>query len=1342
MEMEREIQKKSLLKRWKKIEKKEQYANAIEKAPSHSSFPLSGGQQRLFFLEQLYPNNPVYNSSEIYNFKGPLIIEDLERSLKTIVFTNDSLRSSIHFESGKPVQKINDQIDFIVSKYDLSDLSFEQRDKKREEILKADSLQSFDLTNSPLIRFLIIKLAEEEHLLFVTTHHIVTDKWSMGLFEKQLAKFYRDEYSIDEIRGDKLNKIEFSDYTYWQQQTEIDQAQLDYWKEKLSGETPLLALPTDYPQTIKPTFKGGSHVQNISKELSSKVLELCKKFDTTPYVFLLAVYYALLHRYSGQKDILVGSPISFRNSSQLDDIIGFFDETIVLRTALKEDMSFSQLLREVRSTVLDAFSNKDIPFDVLVKELKPERTLSGNPFFRTMFIYHDVPAKPFFDAEIEMTNTFYNTGISKFDLTMYVADEDGVLSTEFEYSKDLFDLKTIKRLQEHFSLLLECITEDPSTEINKIPMLTQEELELLKPKEYSNRHFLDAHLGIHEIIVAKAKENPNGIALAIGDEKMTYKKLDEEANLIAQRILDLTKGENEIVGLCIERSLNMIVGLLGILKAGCAYLPIDLNYPSKRVDYTLQDSAINILVTQHQYLNEFKNFRGHLLPLEEKRDSKIAFTHDYPQVKEDDLAYVIYTSGSTGKPKGVPITHANIISSTAARLDFYPKNPEAFLLMSSISFDSSKAGLFWTLCTGGTLVISENQLEQDIEKLSRVIFENSVSHTLMLPSLYKMVLEYSDVSKLKSLQNVMVAGEECTTSLCAEHFEKLPDTLLYNEYGPTEATVWCIAHQIEKDDKQELVPIGKPISNAEVFLLNSAQELVPYGAIGEIYIGGSGLSGKYLNKQDLSNDSYIKPPFYEDSNKVLYKTGDLGKYTNEGTIVFLGRTDQQVKIRGFRIELSEIENALSNNPQILETVVLAENIGGSNDDQSKGSKKIIAYIVADSELDTKEIHTDLSKEIPSYMLPSRIIQIDKFPELPNGKVDKNALKILGLSISSRKAKKIDAPSNKIEADLLKIWEDILGSSAIGVKDNYFEIGGDSMISIRMFWLIEKELKVKLSPSILFVHPTIEGIARKISEVNSDRTDNFKHVIPYRQTGKSQPLFCIHGGEGHVLFYKDLAKYISEERPVYLVQPRGADGDDKLHESIEEMAHSYINEILQVQSTGPINFVFYCCGALVVEISNQLKAKGRTANVIIIDSSPRYIESQTVSKGEVRYEFYLKRVLSSPFTTIRKSIVYRFRRYVLPLYVSLLKDTSAKRHIKIRNRLEEVQNDYEWNTFDARCTLVIGTDGIVDFDKKDIAGWNHWCSSELTVSYSSGNHFNIFDEPHVKSLGVSVENACL
>jgi len=879
----------------------------------------------LYFLEQLYPNNPVYNSSEIYTFKGNLHIENLQESLQMVFAANDILRCSYHLINGKAIQKIEDIVQLDIANFDLMSLSSMDKESRQEEILTLDSLKYFDLSKAPLMRASILKLSTSETILFITMHHIITDEWSMGIFREQLSKYYHELNSSQPLNVENKFKIQFTDYAYWQQGEKVDDVQVNYWMKKLSGEIPILELPTDYPAPIQPSFKGASNTQIFSGELSKKVLALSKETKTTPYVLLLSVFYLLLFRYSRQKDIVIGSPISTRNVKVLEDIIGFFDETIVLRTELSPSFSFIELVKKVRKTALDAFSNKDVPFDLLVKELKPERSLGNNPFFRVMFIYQDAPASPSFGSDIDLVYTLFNKGVSKFDLSLYISNDDGALSSEFEYSTDLFHESTIVRFQEHFRLLLEGITANPEITLSEIPMLTQEERGFFHSQENPNNKQFERFTAIHEIFKEVVNENVNKQALVFGNESMTYERLDAESNLIANRILSHSEGRNEIVGLCTERSLEMIIGLLGILKAGCAYLPIDPDYPKKRIEYMLRDSKVHVILTQKPLTPIFDQFKGTVLLFHTiLEDKKIPIAGKLPVPKKDAIAYVIYTSGSTGKPKGVPITHGNIINSTLGRLTYYPENPKAFLLMSSIAFDSSKAGIFWTLCTGGTLVISEKRMEQDIDKIGDVIMSNSVSHILMLPSLYKMILEYSTFSKLQSLTAVIVAGETCSSSLLELHFKKLPKVSLYNEYGPTEATVWCTAHKINKEDVTGVVPIGKPVANAEIYILNESLKLVPHGAIGEIYVGGPGLSGSYFNRPDLTKRMYVNHPFDKNNNQKLYKTGDLGRYRKDGNIEFLGRADQQVKLRGHRIELGEIEKIFEENPMVDKVVIMME----------------------------------------------------------------------------------------------------------------------------------------------------------------------------------------------------------------------------------------------------------------------------------------------------------------------------------------------------------------------------------------------------------------------------------
>ncbi|MCW5515230.1 non-ribosomal peptide synthetase [Muriicola sp. Z0-33] len=917
-------QKKSLLSKWKESDKKKSLTSSIPSAPLDAVIPASHGQQRLWFLQQLYPRNPVYNYSDLYTFKGDLQPEILKLSLHKIFANNRVLRAFFVLENGMLVQKTSPVSSLKIKEFDLSQLTESERDEQKQKILAEDAGSGFDLDKAPLMRVSLIKVAASEWDLLVTIHHIITDKWSMGLFREQMAKHYKNLIS-DVPLAVEAPPIQFSDFAYWQQSQEVDPEQLQYWKEKLSGELPTLNLPTDYAFTGSTAFKGEPLRQPFSKSQSERILNLSKELGTTPYVLLMSVYHLMLHKYSGQKDILLGAPIALRKGKILENLIGFFDETIVLRTIFSHEDTFLDLVKKVNQTVLEAFSNRDVPFDLLVKELKPERIPGKTPFFRGMFMYHDIPETPSFGPGVEMTYVLLNSGVSKFDLTMFISNENDLLSSSFEYSKELFEEETILRFHENYRTLLEHILDNPNEKICNISMLNERELAILMPGKVVNEGPFSNYNGIHEIITEIGNQYPDNAAVTFNDQSISYRQLLQRSDIIAKNIISQTEGRNEIVGLCTERSIEMIVGILAILKAGCAYLPIDPEYPEERINYMLADSKVPLVFTQDKLAALFNTYEGAVHLIDGQVDSEVNDPVSLPVASGDDLAYVIYTSGSSGQPKGVPISHKNIILSTEGRLTFYPNHPKAFLLLSSISFDSSKAGIFWSLCTGGNLVIAEKRLEQDITKLEEVIYRNSVTHTLMLPSLYKTILDHSDISKLGSLNTVAVAGEACGISTVVAHFKKLPGVALYNEYGPTEATVWCIAHQITEDQNRNTpIPIGKAVGHAEIYILNEELQLVPVGAVGEIYIGGALLTSGYLNNSERTAKSFINHPFDKDASKKLYKTGDLGRYNTYGQIEFLGRADQQIKIRGFRVELGEIEKTVEGNADVDKVVVLLE----------------------------------------------------------------------------------------------------------------------------------------------------------------------------------------------------------------------------------------------------------------------------------------------------------------------------------------------------------------------------------------------------------------------------------
>ncbi|MFK8059237.1 MAG: amino acid adenylation domain-containing protein [Polaribacter sp.] len=915
--------KPSLLSRWKNRDKKQVQKNEITKIGENSTIPLSREQKRLWFLQQLNPTNSFYNYAELYRLEGGINVPLFEKSIRFIEDKHDIIKSRFIIEEGVPTVKIASESLSKFTYFDFSDSDFETASKKADKVVQKNANHTFQLSEEALLQSTIIKIAKDNYLFLVVMHHIITDKWSMKIFRKELAENYSFLLKGSTPKIEKP-EIQYASYSNWQQNKPINKEHLSYWRQKLSGEIPTLNLTTDFPKKTQPSYKGRFDKQIYKEKTSKAFFELCKKVDATPYVTMLTIYYVLLQKYSGQEDILIGTPITKREQTSLENLIGFFNDTLVLRNSIDKSLSFKALVKDVKKTVLDAFSNKEIYFDTLVKNIKPKRSLHIHPFFQVMFLYHKVPETPKLADDIQISYEPYDAGVAKFDLTLYISEDEGSLTSLMEYETDLFEASTIKRMHKHFGIILNKVIENPEEIISKISIHTAEENQFYKTIEEPVNTYKIPQKGIHEIIIAQAEKNPNAIALVFKETSITYGDLDEKSNKIAAELLKKGVIKNDIIGLSIERSHNMIIGLLGILKAGAAYLPLDPEYPIERTSYILDNAAAKFVITQEEFSLNFTNSSAQILTLEAIEKQEIDTKIELPKVDEEDLAYIIYTSGSTGKPKGVAITHKNIINSTLARTDFYGSDPSSFLLMSSISFDSSKTGIFWSLCSGSKLVISEKHLEQDIERLTNTIYTNKVSHTLMLPSLYNQLVNYGDIEKLTSLHTVIVAGEACTTQLVVSHFKILTNVNLYNEYGPTESTVWCIAHKITYEDaNKNSIPIGLPIKNIQVFILDDELQKVPFGAVGELYIGGLGLAKGYLNDAEKTKKSFIKKP--SDNLKRIYKTGDLAKYNADGTIAFLGRKDQQVKIRGYRIELDEIEQQIYNNSKVEQAIVVVEN---------------------------------------------------------------------------------------------------------------------------------------------------------------------------------------------------------------------------------------------------------------------------------------------------------------------------------------------------------------------------------------------------------------------------------
>ena len=919
----------SLLSKWLNRVKKSDEPKGIQPRPEGVKVPLSLGQQRLLFLQQLYPENPFYHYAEAYKFKGKLEVESLIKSFEIAAHRHDVLRTKIVFENGRAFQQVNDTPLFEIAEHDLRSLPEIELKKVSRELAVQEARRSLESPDGYLTRLSILRLKDDEFLLILTMHHIIADNWSLHLLQNEIAEYYQKLANGQEVKFSPL-EIQYADYAYWQSLQKPNSENLEYWKKKLQNSLTFLDLPSDFPRPHRPTFRGAYSTQKFSIELSNKLKNFCKERNKTVYTVILTAFKILLKKYSGETDILVGSPFTNRDEIALEHLIGFFNDTLVLRSDLSNDPTYNELLEQVWATTQAAFAHKNMPFEELVKTLKPDRYLNHNPLFQVMFIYNDVPGMPDFGKNLEVGHEPFDFGVAKFDLTLSIAEQADEISAMFEYAKDLFEKETIERMHGHLRTLLEEIVGNPNRPISKLGMITREELKLFSEWNDTNTSEIKVK-SLVELFTGQVASNPQRPAVSFQKDKITYEQLNRRANCVANFLLKSNLDKRQPIALLSEPSIEMIVGILGVLKAGLAYLPLDAQYPKKRLDYILKDSSASIVLTQKRLSSLLSDDVVTVQPIEEIIATESSEEPILPiAIDGEDLAYVVYTSGSTGQPKGVCVTHKNLLYSTTARFDYYPNQPQSFLLMSSFSFDSSVAGIFWTLLAGGKLVLIERRTEQDLNSLSEIFVSEQITHTLLLPTLYQTLIRNLPKQVFDTFKTIIVAGEACPKALCNEHFEFLPNVELYNEYGPTEATVWATVYKTTPAESGLNVPIGKPISNTQVYILDENQNQVPIGVPGELFIGGKGVTKGYFNNVELTNKFFIQNTFNPESSDKLYRTGDLCRYRSDGTIEFLGRKDNQVKLRGYRVELAEIQEAIRQNFKVREVVIKLETIQKTN----------------------------------------------------------------------------------------------------------------------------------------------------------------------------------------------------------------------------------------------------------------------------------------------------------------------------------------------------------------------------------------------------------------------------
>ncbi|MHC4454639.1 MAG: non-ribosomal peptide synthetase, partial [Planctomycetota bacterium] len=898
----------------------------ITKRKKHNNIPLSFSQERLWIINRLHPDSFAYNVITAFKLKGKLNEYALSKAFNAVVDRHEILHTIFISGNDGPFQLIKKENLSELKVIDLSDMPREKRDIKCEEVITQEAKCLFNREKGPLFSCALIKLENDEHILLLVNHHIISDAWSMAVFFQEISTCYE---AIVKQTSPILPElpIQYADYSIWQNEwmkSEELQHQLSYWKKQLQGATPLLKLPTDYPRPAVQTFSGAVESIKLSSELTESLKIISRRENATLFMTLLAAYIVFLFRYTNQEDISIGIPIAGRTKTETEKLIGPIINTLVLRISSFSNKTFKELLNTVRQVTLKAYENQDLPFEKLVEELQPERNLSYTPIFQTMFNYRNVPDKPRQINGITLAPFEIGRTTSKFDLTLDVTEVDEGLFVLFEYDTDLFRPDTITRMAEHFQILLEGILNNPEQSISRFPLLTEAEQQQLLVWNQTETDYPKDQT-IVDLFQAQVEKTPDNVAVVFEGQALSYQTLNMKANQLAHYLMTLGVGDETLVGICVERSLEMVIGLLGILKAGGAYVPLDPNYPLSRLQFMLEDSEVKVLLSQSHLLERLPVSTAKVVCLDSDWEQIAAGSEENPlrQSGPENLTYVIYTSGSTGIPKGVAIEHKAVVNQMYWKQDLLRLDNNGLVLQKTpYSFDVSAWELFLPLIVGARLLLVKPEGHKDHAYLVKLIQEHNVTILSFVPSMLQIFLESKGIEECVSLKFVLCGGETFSYEL-REKFNNCLNAKLYNLYGPTESTIDASYWDCSQSLSQNVIPIGHPISNTRLYILDKNLQPVPIGVPGELFIGGIGLARGYINRPESTAEKFIVNPFEKDPKERLYKTGDMACYLPDGAINFLGRIDNQVKVRGFRIELGEIESFMVQHPCVREVVALA-----------------------------------------------------------------------------------------------------------------------------------------------------------------------------------------------------------------------------------------------------------------------------------------------------------------------------------------------------------------------------------------------------------------------------------
>jgi aspartate racemase len=1317
-------------------------APSIPRRGTSAPCPASFAQEEIWLFDQLVPQSAVFHIAQAVDLRGRLDRGALQEALDVVVARHEALRTTLQAIDGRPFQVIAPPRPVSLTLVELEDGARSGPEDVQRRLVE-DARRPFDLTRDLMLRVTLFRLHAEHHVLLLTMHHVASDGWSVGLLFRELTECYA---ACSSGRRPALQDlpIQYADYAQWQRDRQRGPAleqELAYWKRQLAHLTPL-RLPTDRPRPVRQTYGGAREPFRIPAEAAAALKALSRQERVTTFMTLLAAFLTLLHRYTGQDDIAVGSPIAGRTRVELEEVIGLVVNTLVLRADLSGNPTFRQLLARVREIALDAYAHLDLPFERLVQELRPARTLSQRPFFQVMLSVDNRPLESLTLPGLTAHTSAVGTDTSMCDLILYIQETAHGVVGRMEYDTALFDATTISRMLGHFEVLLAGIAADPDRPLSALPLLTESERRQVLVEWNDTRRDYPADRCIHELFEAQTAQTPHAVALAFEDAVLTYDELNRRANQLAHHLRALGVGPDVPVAICVERSLEMIVGLLGILKAGGAYVPLDPAYPRQRLAFLLGDTRAPVLLTQASLR----------VTLHEQGTRVLCLDADWPAIaRETDatpvtlttpehLAYIMYTSGSTGQPKGVSVPHRAVVrlvkNTTYARLT----SDEVFLLLAPLAFDASTFEIWGSLLNGACLAIAPPGVPS-VAELAQVLRRHEVTTLWLNAAFFHQVVD-EDIESLGPVRQLLAGGDVLSVPHVMRVLRERPGCQLVNGYGPTETTTFACCYPVRAPEQVgSSVPIGRPIANTRVYVLDRYREPVPIGVPGELYIGGDGVARGYLNRPELTAERFLSDPFGDAPDGRLYRTGDLVRYRPDGALEFLGRVDHQVKIRGFRIEPGEIESVLRLHPAVREAVVIAQQ-------EAPGDKYLVAYLEARGAPDPSSDHLRqyLETRLPPYMIPSAFVQLTALPLTPTGKVDRQALPVFSRSDLLTHEPDSVGPRDAVEARLVEIWEDVLRVRPIGVTHDFFQLGGHSLLATQMVARIQKRFGKTIPLTVLFVAPTIAQLAAALRDQTAPAS--WPRVAAIQPEGTRPPFLCVDAGA----FFRPLARRLGPDQP-FLGLPLDAAALPTPF-TMEDIAAYHVQTIREVQPRGPyVLGGWSAAGGAAYEIAQQLRGQGEEVALLVLfdctnpaqhtAGSRQGLARVRLPRWTQRLGFHWGNLRRGPLRdapsyirersdTIREKLKERAwrARYALRLW--------AGRPIHRRLRDAEqialfAYRTYRPRPYPGRVVLFRCSERPHGPYWDPASGWRELVGHGLEVHEIPGNHRTVFLEPNVEIL---------